>query len=216
MCDNVRGRIIGNIDTQRINPFRRKLMLSAGARDELNERKSWKNLFYLVGFALILTGSPMYRLLPIALLFSGPVSSSASAQDAPPTHRSLHACREIDSSAERLECYDLALDALYGVDESLVTKRDAYKRKRFGLPLDGQGTEMVELDATIARVDEDLRTRTTVIELENGQLWRLTSTGGLRASFKPGLTVTISESGTGGFRIRIPGKTGFKGVTRIR
>ena len=52
--------------------------------------------------------------------------------------------------------------------------------------------------------------------MNNAELWRLTSTGGLRASFKPGLTVTISESGTGGFRIRIPGKTGFKGVTRIR
>jgi hypothetical protein len=30
------------------------------------------------------------------------------------------------------------------------------------------------------------------------------------------LEVTISESATGGYRVRIADKTGFKGVTRIR
>ena len=42
------------------------------------------------------------------------------------------------------------------------------------------------------------------------------STGGLRAQFKPGQSVTISESATGGYRIRIADKKGFKGVSRVR
>ena len=158
----------------------------------------------------------MYRLLPVALLFGGSAVSFASSQDASLPAESLQECREIDGGAERLECYDSALDAIYGIDENVEAKRAEYRRKRFGLASDEQGMEITELTATVSRVDEDLRTRATIVELENGQAWQLTSTGGLRARFVPGLTVVISESGTGGYRIRIPGKTGFKGVNRIR
>ena len=123
-----------------------------------------------------------------------------SAQDAP--SEALLDCRAIGSDDERLACYDQALDTQYGVDEELQEKRRQYRRERFGLPVDSSGSRMAELTATIA--------------LDNGQVWQVLSSGGLRARFRVGLEVTISESATGGYRVRIADKTGFKGVTRIR
>ncbi|WP_306093785.1 hypothetical protein [Qipengyuania flava] len=115
-----------------------------------------------------------------------------------------------------MACYDAALDAQYGVDEELVEKRKEYRRQRFGLPVDSSGARMTELEAIVAAVDSNLRTRQTTVALDNGQEWQVLSTGGLRAQFKPGQSVTISESATGGYRIRIADKKGFKGVSRVR
>jgi|TARA_R110000751_G_scaffold2018_11_gene9296 hypothetical protein len=142
--------------------------------------------------------------MPVALL----------AQEAPSP--ALLDCRAIGSDDDRLECYDEALDAQYGVDEELVEKRAKYRRERFGLPVDSSGMRMTELEATVAEVDANLRTRQTTVALDNGQVWQVLSTGGLRAQFKPGQSVTISESATGGYRIRIADKKGFKGVARVR
>ena len=102
------------------------------------------------------------------------------------------------------------------MDEELQEKRRQYRRERFGLPVDSSGSRMAELTATIAAVDANLRTGQTTIALDNGQVWQVLSSGGLRARFRVGLEVTISESATGGYRVRIADKTGFKGVTRIR
>lgn len=125
-------------------------------------------------------------------------------------------CRAIGSDKDRLECYDRALDEQYGVDEALQEQRAQYRRERFGLPVDDSGNQLTELEANVAGVEADMRSGQTTIALDNGQQWRLTSSGGLRATFKPGMAVVISESGTGGYRIRIPEKTGFKGVIRVR
>lgn len=142
------------------------------------------------------------------------IPSVAAAQD--PAAPGLLECRAIGNDKDRLECYDRALDDQYGVDEELQEKRAQYRRERFGLPVDDSGIQLTELEANIAAVDADMRTGQTTIALDNGQQWRLTSNGGLRATFRPGMPVVISESGTGGYRIRIPEKTGFKGVVRIR
>ncbi|MBO9503496.1 hypothetical protein J7348_02560 [Qipengyuania flava] len=136
------------------------------------------------------------------------------AQETP--SKDLLDCRAIGSDDDRLACYDAALDAQYGVDEELVEKRKEYRRQRFGLPVDSSGARMTELEAIVAAVDSNLRTRQTTVALDNGQEWQVLSTGGLRAQFKPGQSVTISESATGGYRIRIADKKGFKGVSRVR
>lgn len=140
--------------------------------------------------------------------------SLATAQEAP--SQELLDCRAIGSDKDRLKCYDKALDDQYGVDEELQEKRAQYRRERFGLPVDDSGFQITELEATIADVESDMRTGITTIALDNGQHWRLTSNGGLRATMKAGMAVVISESGTGGYRIRIPDKTGFKGVVRVK
>ena len=159
----------------------------------------------------------MKRVLILSLFAGAATVSPAFAQTGnTASDPTLEGCRAIGKDSERLKCYDSALDAMYGVDEALETKRAEYRRDRFGLPVDESGMQLTELEATVAEVDENIRTGTTVIALDNGQVWQLTSTGGLRARFRPGLAVIISESGTGGYRIRIPDKTGFKGVNRIR
>jgi len=142
------------------------------------------------------------------------VPAVLSAQDAP--SRAILECRAIGSDSDRLKCYDSTLDEQYGVDEELQEKRAQYRRERFGLPVDDSGMQLTELEANVAAVDADLRTGQTTVALDNGQHWRLTSSGGLRATIRPGMTVVISESGTGGYRLRIPDKTGFKGVVRLR
>lgn len=142
------------------------------------------------------------------------VPSIAMAQEAP--GKDLLDCRAIGGDKDRLECYDQALDTQYGVDEVLQEKRAEYRRERFGLPVDGTGIQITEMEAVVTAVDADLRTNITVIALDNGQEWRLTSNGGLRTPFKTGMTVVISESRTGGYRVRVPGKTGFKGIVRLK
>ena len=158
----------------------------------------------------------MKRILILSLFAGAATVSPAFAQTGEAADPTLERCRAIGKDSERLKCYDAALDTMYGVDEALEAKRAEYRRDRFGLPVDESGMQLTELEAIIAEVDENIRTGTTVIALDNGQVWQLTSTGGLRARFRPGLAVVISESGTGGYRIRIPDKTGFKGVNRIR
>jgi hypothetical protein len=140
--------------------------------------------------------------------------ATLSAQDAP--SRAILECRAIGSDKDRLQCYDDALEDHYGVDEELQEKRAQYRRERFGLPVDGSGLQLTELKASVSGVEADLRTNQTTIALDNGQHWRLTSSGGLRTQFKPGMNVVISESGTGGYRIRIVDRNGFKGVVRVR
>lgn len=156
----------------------------------------------------------MIRLFSLFLSFF--VVTAASAQGNAEQDAQINACRAIPSDSERLECYDRALDAAYGVSKELEEKRAEYRRARFGLPLDSNGMEITELTATIANVDENLRTNKTLFTLENGQVWELLSSGGLRTRLKPGMEVSISESGTGGYRLRVPDKSGFKGVNRLR
>lgn len=158
----------------------------------------------------------MRKLLGISACVVGLSALPVSAQETAAANSALEECRAIGSDSKRLKCYDAALDAIYGVDEELQAKREEYRRDRFGLPVDDSGMQLTELEAVVAEVDENIRTGATSIALDNGQVWQLNSTGGLRASFRPGMTVIISESGTGGYRIRIPEKTGFKGVNRVR
>lgn len=146
-------------------------------------------------------------------LIAVPVFAQASDREAA---EPLMVCRVIDDRSDRLECFDRAMDTLYGVDEVLAKRRDEQRQARFGLPVDDQGMQMTELTAVITEVDEDLRSDRISIALDNGQVWRLLSSGGLRTRFKPGMQVVISESGTGGYRVRLPEKTGFKGVARVR
>lgn len=150
--------------------------------------------------------------LLFATLVTIPVA--VAAQEAPSS--AILECRAIGSDEDRLRCYDKALDDQYGVDEELQEQRAEYRRQRFGLPVDSSGFEITELEASIAGVDSDMRTGVTTIALDNGQHWRLTSTGGLRVMMRPGMQVVISESGTGGYRLRVPDKTGYKGVVRVR
>lgn len=156
----------------------------------------------------------MLRFIGLAAL-TACVASGATAQGVP-NDAALLECRTLSKNSARLQCYDRALDAIYGVDEALQAKREQDRRDRFGLPVDDDGLQMTELTATITAVDANLRTNLTYIALDNGQTWELLSSGGLRTRMKPGMQVVISESGTGGYRLRVPEKTGYRGVNRVK
>lgn len=158
----------------------------------------------------------MKRLAIVSLLSAASWATVAGAQDSAKADTALEQCRAIGSDSKRLQCYDAALDALYGVDEELEAARAQYRRDRFGLPVDESGTQLTELEAVISEVDENIRNGAVTIALDNGQVWQMTSTGGLRTRMKPGMTVKIAESGTGGYRLSVPDKTGFKGVVRVK
>lgn len=152
----------------------------------------------------------------LALVQTASVVSAQSGSPPAVLLEDLKVCQAEMSDAKRLRCYDARLDDALGVDEALSARREQFRRDRFGLPVDDSGLQMTKLEATVRAVDQDLRRNTTVLELDNGQVWQLQSDGGLRATFQPGMAVIISEKAMGGYRIRIPEKAGFRGASRIR
>ena len=154
--------------------------------------------------------------LPVAALVVCASASSASAQDAGQGNSALEQCRLIGDESERLGCYDRALDAMYGVDEELEQARVEAKADRFGLRNDDGGLENSELVGTISEVQSNIKYGTTVIALDNGQVWQVLDQGILRARFQTGDTVTIGKSALGGFRLRMEGRQGYRSVKRLR
>lgn len=143
------------------------------------------------------------------------LASPAQAQQTGAPLSDLRICRDEMDDSKRLRCFDRALDTVFGVDEKLVAKREEFRKGRFGLPVDDSGMRLTELQATVSQADENLRRGGVILTLDNGQVWQLLSDGGLRTSYRPGMTVVISEGRMGGYRLRVPDKTGFKGVLRI-
>lgn len=155
---------------------------------------------------------------PLIFTFAGAamLANTAQARQADGSLSDLRVCRDEMDDSKRLRCFDRALDVVLGVDEKLVAKREEFRKGRFGLPVDDSGMRLTELQATVSHADEDLRRGGVVLALDNGQVWQLLSDGGLRTSYRPGMTVVISEGRMGGYRLRVPDKTGFRGVVRIR
>ena len=153
------------------------------------------------------------RLVVLAgLLLPGSTMLLAQARTQDP----MLECRGIGNKAERLDCYDKGMDAIYGVDEELVAQREERAKRKFGLPEGDNGLEMTEMTAKIANVYNDMKFNQMLIELDNGQLWRTTSTGSLRSAIRPGREATIGPGLVGGYRIRVKGGNGFRGVIRIK
>lgn len=143
-------------------------------------------------------------------------------------------CGQIISNAERLACFDVALSELDELRE-VEDRRDAQvTAETFGLSRDVARKMDSSLEApsgsqnavtqdedgkfTVTMVVADVLqdgARQTVILFENGQLWREASNGSLRG-LRAGWQATISESRFGGFRLRVPQRSGFMSVQRIR
>lgn len=127
----------------------------------------------------------------------------------------LVACRQIDDDDRRLQCFDAAMDARYGVNEELHERREKRRNAAFGLPSDQFGNPLPELKAIVSLVDENMRSGAVTLQLDNGQVWRTTAVGGLRR-FRQGSQAIITEGSMGGYRLRIEGSNGFRGVVRVR
>lgn len=136
---------------------------------------------------------------------------SLQAQDTPDVTDAMLKCREIDRNKARLRCFDQALDEAFGQDEEIEERREA----SFGLP-DEETADADALVAMISEVKRDPKYGTTLIALDNGQVWQATSSGNLRRGIRVGRQATISSGAFGSFRLTVEGSKGFRGVKRIR
>ncbi len=148
--------------------------------------------------------------------FTGLIASVAHAQSEPSQSIALQnevlACRFMSSDNARLRCFDKALDTVFGVDEEIESQREA----SFGLPDQETSAVPKGITSTVSDVRIDRKYGTTVIALDNGQVWQTTSNGNLRRGFTVGATVNVEPGSFGSYRLTIDGRRGFRGVKRLR
>ena len=159
---------------------------------------------------------PMLRQLTAAILALSLFAPALAQAQAAPDDQRLLTCRDIRESEERLECYDEAMNAIYGVDEVAEAERAKLQRDNFGDPTADEDDVADEIVAVMTHVDYDPRYDILRFQLDNGSVWEATSQGRLRNGFKPGAQATITKGILGGYRVRIEGKRNWRGVKRLR
>lgn len=156
----------------------------------------------------------MLRLIGLAaLLVASPVALSAQATD---NDELLLQCRAMQKKSQRLECFDNAMDSIFGVDEVAEAEREQLRRDNFGdLAADEQDTADA-YSGTITHVDYNQTYKILRLQLDNGSVWEARTSGSLRLDFiQPGEQVTIEKGMLGTFKLSLAGKKGWRGVKRI-
>jgi hypothetical protein len=145
----------------------------------------------------------------------------ATADAAEPIAPELLACAQIGRNAERLACYDQAIEHLRAGEAQLGSAPSA--ESSFGVRSSepqsvggGQSSEREELNAVTARVRKLTREQygLSSIELDNGQVWRQT-TATMNLQLKVGDEVTISRAALGSFLMSLPAGPAIR-VKRVR
>jgi hypothetical protein len=157
-----------------------------------------------------------YRAMLIAtaaILFP---ATAASAQ----TLDEFAACAGIEADAARLACYDgLGAQLSLSADERRALTI-AKAQEEFGLPAERRKdrAERLKIDHTVNAAITALGGGSggqMIVTLDNGQVWRITSSGRLQQFLKPGMAVTISEGPISGYRLRTDAINGMETVRRI-
>lgn len=148
-----------------------------------------------------------------AILVATPDGLSAQATG---NDRLLLQCRDIEKRSERLQCFDDAMNTIFGVDEMAEAEREQMQRDNFGnLAADEQDTAD-EFSGTITHVNFNQAYQILRFQLDNGSVWEAKSSGSLRYGFfQPGEQVMIEKGILGTFKLSIKGKRGWRGVKRI-
>jgi len=133
----------------------------------------------------------------------------------------LLACSQISRNSERLACYDQAIRHLQTGKEQLAVAPSA--ESAFGVRSSEaqssqapQPNEREELKSVTARVSNLIRDRygITTIELDNGQVWRL-STATTNLQLRVGDEVTVSRAALNSFLMSLPAGPAIR-VKRVR
>jgi hypothetical protein len=169
--------------------------------------------------------APLSLFLPFAALAAAQSGADASAAtDA--VHPQIRACATLRNNAERLACYDQAIESLSSSDAdagavggtaapSAETMFGLESREARAANAQEQDARE-ELAALKARVSglgtnkDGMRT----IQLDNGQVWRQLSAA-TNLLLQVGDEVTVSRAALNSFRITAPGGRAAK-VTRVR
>lgn len=136
-------------------------------------------------------------------------------------------CSAVEGDAARLRCFeDLVPQARKSADERKA-EAAAQAKADFGLtavqrserserehPEREEREEELRVEATIAELQ--MNPYGTTFALDNGQVWRTTSFGGLNTVPRVGQTVIIESGSLGGYRLTLEGKKREVGVTRVK
>lgn len=156
----------------------------------------------------------MLRLFGLAaIVLATPVGLSAqeAGNDA-----LLLECRAMEKNSQRLDCFDDAMNTIFGVDEVAEAEREELRRDNFGNPVADEQDRADRYDGTITHVDFNQTYNILRFQLDNGSVWEAKSSGSLRYGFfQPGEKVTIEKGALGTLRLSIAGKRGWRGVKRI-
>ncbi|MBX7502072.1 hypothetical protein K3181_11520 [Qipengyuania sp. YG27] len=156
----------------------------------------------------------MLRLIGLAaILVASPVALNAQATG---NDALLLQCRALEKKSQRLECFDNAMDTIFGVDEVAEAEREQLRRDNFGnLAAEEQDTADA-YSGTITHVDFNQTYRILRLQLDNGSIWEAKTSGSLNLGFlQPGEQVTIEKGALGTFKLSVAGKKGWRGVKRI-
>ncbi|MEC7533789.1 MAG: hypothetical protein VYB96_03615, partial [Pseudomonadota bacterium] len=93
----------------------------------------------------------MKRLIGLAAIVLA-VPVGVGAQETGNDARLLQ-CREIERKSQRLECFDEAMDAIFGVDEIAEAEREELQRDNFGNLAADQQDVADDFTGTITHVD---------------------------------------------------------------
>ena len=155
-----------------------------------------------------------------------------SVGETPASTGDVYACSAIQTDAERLNCYDLAVGRLKAAEDAgevaTVTREEVeqVKRDSFGfsipslpklaLPKLGGGD-----DGQLDEITQNVVTTSTnslkkvVVTLENGQVWQQIDSATIFISKKsPPKTATIKSAALGSYKMKLAGKS-FR-VKRIK
>jgi hypothetical protein len=132
-------------------------------------------------------------------------------------------CRKLTDSAQRLACYDQAVD---GFDQAeakgdiVVVDREqarAVRRQAFGfnlpsLSLFDRGEKAEAVDNVTLKIESATRTADGkwLLRLEGGQVWRQIDTAELARAPKAGGTATVKAASLGSFKLSTGGASAIR------
>jgi hypothetical protein len=140
-----------------------------------------------------------------------------------PAMQSVLACKAIADAAQRLACFDAAVDAMAKAEQSgdLVTidreQRRAVRRQAFGLTLPSlamfdkgeKPEEANRIAVTVARASRDAAGKWVVV-LDDGAVWRQIDDEPLEPPPRSGQKAVIRRAALGSYMLRIDGQSSIR------
>ena len=146
-------------------------------------------------------------------------SSAAPASKPAPPVQAVIDCRAIADTAQRLACYDAAVDALAKAQTSgdVVTldraQRRAARKQAFGFALPSfqfldageKPEELNRIEETLASASQDAQGKWT-FRMQDGAIWRQIDDEFLSRNPRPGSAIVIRRAMMGSFMLSVDGQ----------
>ena len=160
--------------------------------------------------------------LVILVVLAGPALSAPKAPAQAPIVQTVINCRKVEDAAQRLACYDTAVDDMAQAQAKgdLVTtdrqQRQAIHRQAFGLNLpslsvlygdDKEGVDRLTAKIASGRVDANGR---WIIVLDDGAVWRQIDDNALIHPPHAGSTAEIRHAALGSFFMNVDGQLAIR------